>query len=151
MRPAQGWTRPEPLLVAAALTLAEDQPGSSWLATAESMLGALPPAEATPARLAAAQIRLAASRRTGDLGSMTAAAAEAQAMLAALPMGVVARCPWIGAQVLAGAALWNVVRAPGRGGRHVRGGHRLRPAAGGAHERADCLGYLARPTRCGAA
>src|SRR5205814_3153333 len=59
MRPAQAWTRPEPLLVAAALALAEDRPASTWLAAAEGMLGALPPEEATPARLAAAQIRLA--------------------------------------------------------------------------------------------
>ena len=52
MRPAQAWTTPEPLLVAAALALAEDRPASTWLAAAEGMLGALPPAEATPARLA---------------------------------------------------------------------------------------------------
>ena len=144
MRPAQGWTRPEPLLVAAALTLAEDQPGSSWLAAAESMLGALPPAEATPARLAAAQIRLAASRRTGDLESMTAAAAEAQAMLAAVPTGVVARCPWIGAQVLAGRGaveLWS--GHLGEAAATFEEAIASVPAAGGAHERADCLGYLA--------
>jgi len=144
MRPAQAWTRPEPLLVAAALALAEDRPASTWLAAAESMLGALPPAEATPARLAAAQVRLAMSRRTGDLGSMAAAVAEAQAMLAAVPTGVVARCPWIGAQVL-----------PGRGAVELWSGHlgeaaatfeaaiAAVPAPDSTHERAGCLGYLA--------
>jgi LuxR family transcriptional regulator, maltose regulon positive regulatory protein len=142
--PAQGWTRPEPLLVAAALALAEDEPGSSWLAAAESMLGTLPPAEATPARLAAAQIRLASSRRTGDLGSMTAAAAEAQAMLAALPTGLVARCPWIGAQVLAGrgaAELWS--GHLGEAAATFEAAIAAIPAAHGTHERADCRGYLA--------
>jgi LuxR family transcriptional regulator, maltose regulon positive regulatory protein len=142
--PAQRWTRPEPLLVASALAPAEDEPGSSWLAAAESLLGALPPAEAIPARLAAAQIRLAASRRTGDLGTMTAAAAEAQAMLAALPTGVVARCPWIGAQVLAGrgaAELWS--GHLGEAAATFEAAIAAVPAAHGAHERADCLGYLA--------
>jgi LuxR family transcriptional regulator, maltose regulon positive regulatory protein len=142
--PAHGWTRPEPLLVAAALALAEDAPGRSWLAAAESALGALPPAEATPARLAAAQIRLAASRRTGDLGSMTAAAAEAQTMLAALPTGLVARCPWIGAQVLAGrgaAELWS--GHLGEAAATFEAAIAAVPAAPGTHERADCRGYLA--------
>jgi len=142
--PAQDWARPEPLLVAAALAQAEDQPGSSWLAAAEGMLGGLPPAEATPARLAAAQIRLAASRRGGDLGSMTAAAAEAQAMLAALPTGVVARCPWIGAQVLAGrgaAELWS--GHLGDAAATFEAAIAAVPAAHGTPERADCRGYLA--------
>jgi LuxR family maltose regulon positive regulatory protein len=142
--PAHGWTRPEPLLVAAALALAEDEPGRSWLAAAESALGALPPAEATPARLAAAQIRLAASRRTGDLGSMTAAAAEAQAMLAAVPTGVVARSPWIGAQVLAGCGaveLWS--GHLGEAAATFEEAIASVSAEDGAHERADCLGYLA--------
>jgi len=144
MRPAQAWTRPEPLLVAAALAVAEDRPASTWLAAAEGMLGALPPAEAVPARLAAAQIRLAMSRRTGDVGSMAAAVVEAQAMLAAMPTAVVARCPRIGAQVLAG-----------RGAVELWSGHLSEaaatfeaaiaavPAADSTHDRAGCLGYLA--------
>jgi LuxR family maltose regulon positive regulatory protein len=144
MRPAQAWTRPEPLLIAAALALAEDRPASTWLAAAESMLGALPPAEATPARLAAAQVRLAMSRRTGDLGSMAAAVAEAQAMLAAVPTGMVARCPWIGAQVLSGRGaveLWS--GHLGEAAATFEAAIAAVPAADGTHERAGCLGYLA--------
>jgi LuxR family transcriptional regulator, maltose regulon positive regulatory protein len=144
MPPGPGWARPEPLLVAAALAPAEDQAGASWLADAEGMLGALPPAEATPARLAAAQIRLAISRRTGDLESMTAAAAEAQAMLAAVPTEVVARCPRTGAQVLAGrgaAELWS--GHLGEAAATFEAAVAAVPAAPGTHERADCLGYLA--------
>ena len=144
MRPAQAWTTPEPLLVAAALALAEDRPASTWLAAAESMLGALPAAEATPARLAAAQIRLAASRRTGDLGSMAAAVVEAQAMLVAVPTAVVARCPWIGAQVLSGRGaveLWS--GHLGEAAATFEAAIAAVPAAGSTHERAGCLGYLA--------
>jgi LuxR family transcriptional regulator, maltose regulon positive regulatory protein len=144
MRPAQAWTRPEPLLVAAALALAEDRPASTWLAAAEGMLGALPPAEATPARLAAAQIRLAISRRTGDLGSMAAAVVEARAMLAAVPTGVVARCPWVGAQVLSGRGaveLWS--GHLGEAAATFEAAIAAVPAADSTHERAGCLGYLA--------
>jgi len=144
MRPAQAWTTPEPLLVAAALALAGDRPASTWLAAAEGMLGALPAAEATPARLAAAQIRLAASRRTGDLGSMAAAVVEAQAMLAAVPTAVVARCPWIGAQVLSGRGaveLWS--GHLGEAAATFEAAVAAVPAAGSTHERAGCLGYLA--------
>ena len=144
LRPAQAWTTPEPLLVAAALALAGDRPASTWLAAAEGMLGALPAAEATPARLAAAQIRLAASRRTGDLGSMAAAVVEAQAMLAAVPTAVVARCPWIGAQVLSGRGaveLWS--GHLGEAAATFEAAIAAVPAAGSTHERAGCLGYLA--------
>jgi LuxR family maltose regulon positive regulatory protein len=144
MRPAQAWTRPEPLLVAAALALAEDRPASTWLAAAEGTLGALPSAEATPARLAAAQIRLAMSRRTGDLGSMAAAVVEAQAMLAAMPTGVAARCPWVGAQVLSGRGaveLWS--GHLGEAAATFEAAIAAIPAAHSTHERAGCLGYLA--------
>jgi LuxR family transcriptional regulator, maltose regulon positive regulatory protein len=144
MRPAQAWTRPEPLLVAAALALAEDRPASTWLAAAEGMLGALPPAEATPARLAAAQIRLAASRRAGDVGSMAAAVVEAQAMLAAVPMAVVARCPRIAAQVLSGRGaveLWS--GHLGEAAATFEAAIAAVPAADSTHERTGCLGYLA--------
>jgi LuxR family transcriptional regulator, maltose regulon positive regulatory protein len=144
MRPAQAWTRPEPLLVAAALALAEDRSASTWLAAAEGMLGALPPAEATPARLAAAQVRLAMSRRTGDLGSMAAAVAEAQAMLAAVPTGVLARCSWIGAQVLSGRGaveLWS--GHLGEAAATFEAAIAAVPAPDSTHERAGCLGYLA--------
>jgi LuxR family maltose regulon positive regulatory protein len=144
MPPSQGWARPEPLLVAAALALAEDPPSDGRLAAAEGMLGALPPAEATPARLAAAQIRLAASRRAGDLEAITAAAAETQAMLAAVPTGVVARCPWVGAQVLAGrgtAELWS--GHLGEAAATFEAAMAAVPAADGTRERAGCLAYLA--------
>ena len=74
-RPAEALTDPQPLLVRAALELsgAGSQPGGASLGAAESLLGQLPADAEVPARLAAALIRLALSRRTGD----QAAAADA--------------------------------------------------------------------------
>jgi LuxR family transcriptional regulator, maltose regulon positive regulatory protein len=141
---ARTWTRPEPLLVAAALALAEDHPCDIWLHAAESMLRQLPAGEALPSRLAAAQIRLAVARRTGDPGSLAAAAAETQALLDAVPAAVLARCPWIPAQALSsrGAAeLWSGHLAEAAS--TFEAAIATAPAPGSAHEHADCLGYLA--------
>ena len=145
MPPALNWARPEPFLVAAALALAGDDPaGGTWLRAGEGMLGELPPGEAVPARLAAAQIRLALAWRSGDLESLAAAAAETGAMLDAVPTGVLARCPWITTQVLSGrgaAELWS--------GRLTEAAATFEAAVAavpdpdGTHERASCLGYLA--------
>src|SRR5215831_15202993 len=143
MPPARAWTRPEPFLVAAALGLPGDHTGGTALRTAESMLDELPPGEAAPARLAAAQIRLAVSRHTGDLESMAAAAAEMGAMLEAVPAAAAARHPWIDAQVLAA-----------RGTVELWSGHLgeaaatfeaaiAAPVPDGGQQRARCLGYLA--------
>jgi LuxR family transcriptional regulator, maltose regulon positive regulatory protein len=138
------WSRPEPFLVVAALALAEDHPPGTWLRAAEAMIGQLPAGEAVPARLAAAQIRLAGARRAGDLESLAAAAAENESLLDEVPTGVLARSPWMRAQALSGrgtAELWS--------------GHLTEAAAtfetalaavpppDSAHERAGCLGYLA--------
>jgi LuxR family transcriptional regulator, maltose regulon positive regulatory protein len=144
MPPGQTWARPEPHLVAAALALAEDGPGRAELSAAEGMLGGLPPAQAVPARLAAAQVRLAGSRRTGDLESLAAAAAEAGAILEALPAGVLARCPGISAEVLSGRGtveLWSGRLAEAAATFEAAGA--AVPAPDSTHERACCLGYLA--------
>ena len=83
------WAKPQPLLVAAALELSatEGVPSSTALDAAESILERLPADDEIPARLAAALIRLAVSRRTGDLDAATAAAAPAEGLLAAIPGG----------------------------------------------------------------
>jgi len=139
-------TRPQPLLVIAAIKLS-DAAGESCatsLAAAEGILATLPADGEIPARLGAALIRLALSRRTGDLDTATAAAASAAALLEALPERSLARHPGIRAQVLAG-----------RGAAELRAG-RLDEAVAAfeaslvaasapdtACERADCLAYLA--------
>ncbi len=136
------WTTPEPFLVAAALELAEDHPGGGWLQVAESTLGRLPAEESVPARLAAAQIRLALARRTGDLESAAAAAGEAEVLLEAIPPGLRARRPWLRAQSLRDRGtveLWS-----GRLGEAAATfGAAAAPALDGVPERVGCLGYLA--------
>jgi LuxR family maltose regulon positive regulatory protein len=144
MPPALAWARPEPFLVAAALAVTEEDRCRAGLRAAEAMLGDLPPAEAVPARLAAAQVRLASSRRTGDVESMAAAAAEAGAMLEALPTAVLARCPWISAEVLSGRGtveLWS--GQLGEAAATFEAAAAVVPALDSTHERACCRGYLA--------
>jgi LuxR family maltose regulon positive regulatory protein len=137
------WTRPEPLLVAAAVAPAEGDHGT-WLHAAESMLSDLPVPEAVPARLAAAQVRFAVACRTGDLEALAAAAAETGAMLESVPAGVRARCPWVDAQALSARGtveLWS--GHPGEAAATFEAAVAALPASGGTQERAACLGYLA--------
>jgi LuxR family transcriptional regulator, maltose regulon positive regulatory protein len=144
MPSARTWTRPEPFLVTAALSLAGDNPGTAWLRTAEGMIGELPPGEAVPARLAAAQIRFALSRRAGDLEALAAAAAETRQMLEAVPTAVLARCPWTSAQALAARGtveLWS--GHLGEAAATFDQAIAAVPAPDNTHERAACLGYLA--------
>ncbi len=143
MPSARTWTRPEPLLVAAALAPAEDHHGIS-LHAAESMIGELPAQEAVPARLAAAHVRFAVARRAGDLEAMAAAVAETGAVLEAVPTGVLARCPWVDAQGLAGRGtveLWS--GHLGEAAATFEAAVAALPAPDGTQERAACLGYLA--------
>jgi len=144
MPTAHAWTRPEPFLVAAALAVAEDDRCRARLRAAEAMLGELPPAEAVPARLAAAQVKLASSRCTGDVESLAPAAADAETMLEALPTATLARCPWISAEVLSGRGaveLWS--GRLGDAAATFEAAVAVVPAPDSTHERACCLGYLA--------
>jgi LuxR family maltose regulon positive regulatory protein len=139
------WTQPEPLLVQAAARLARgrDETSAAPLDAAESMLERRPAGDQVPARLAAALIRLALARRTGDLEAATAESSRAQALSAQLPGEVHARHPEVEARVLAG-----------RGVVELWAGHldeaavyftegAAAGAVAAAYERADCLGYLA--------
>ena len=138
------WTQPQPLLVlaAAGLSRVSSDAVTTSLIAAESMLDRLPDNEEIPARLAAAQIRLALARRTGNFGLATAAAKRAEALIDQLSQEVHDRYPGIRAQVLAGygaADLWagRLDEAAVR----FEAGVAAAPPAG--HERADGLGYLA--------
>jgi LuxR family maltose regulon positive regulatory protein len=139
-------TQPHPLLVAAAMGLSETagQPSATLLAAAESILDHLPADAEIPARLGAALIRLALSRRTGDLDTGTAAAAVAVALLEELPESLLARHPRIRAQVLVGRGAAEL-----RAGRldeavaTFNEGAAAASASDSACERADCLAYLA--------
>jgi LuxR family maltose regulon positive regulatory protein len=139
-------TPPHRLLVIAATGLSDaDQLSATSLATAESMLEDLPADCDMQARLSAALIRLALSRRTGDLNTATAAAASAAAALAELPEGLLARHPGIRAQVLSGRGAAEL-----RAGRLDEAAATFREGAAAAGddsagERADCLdGRLSR-------
>jgi LuxR family transcriptional regulator, maltose regulon positive regulatory protein len=140
------WTEPQPLLVDAAIELSQgqDDPSGASLGAAESILEHLPDDAEIPSRLAAAMIRLALSRRTGNLRAAAAAAAGAETLLKTVPDDLLARHPEVCAQVLAG-----------RGAVEFWSGHLDAAAAtldagitaacspDSANERADCLGHLA--------
>jgi LuxR family transcriptional regulator, maltose regulon positive regulatory protein len=139
------WTKPQPLLVAAALELSDAGiPAAGPLSAAERILGDLPADDEIPAKLAAALIRLATSRRTGDLKAATAAADSAERLLPAVPGALLGQHPGARAQVLGGrgaVALWaghfdEAAAALSAG---------IAAASGpdSAYERADCLGTLA--------
>src|SRR5580704_11040102 len=140
------WTQAPPLLVQAALELsgADGVQGGTTLAAAEGVLERLPVTDEIPARLAAAQVRLAVSRRIGDLDAALAAVARAETLLGEIAENHLARHPEIHAQVLAGRGaveLWS--------GDFDQAADTLSSAIapasapGETYERSDCLGYLA--------
>ena len=140
-------TEPQPLLIDAAIEVSRgqhDQAGAS-LAAADSLLAQLPADAEAPSRLAAAMIRLALARRTGNLdASAAAAAASAGAMLAAVPADLRAQHPEIYPQVLAGRGAVEFWSGQASAAAATFGA--AAAAASGPDslpERADCLGHLA--------
>jgi LuxR family transcriptional regulator, maltose regulon positive regulatory protein len=135
------WTEPQPLLVLAATGLSRGEASTAPLAAAERILERQP--DQIPARLAAALIRLALSRRTGDSEAAASAAGHAEALAEQLPEQVHARHPEIRVQVSAGRGvvdLW-AGRLDEAAARFQAGATPSVPET--AHERAGCLGYLA--------
>ena len=142
----EAWAGPHPYLVAAAIELAAGRYGSfaAALEVGEGMLALLPADEAAACRLAAAMIRLAASRRTGDLVAAAAAVSDAEALVSRMPEDKLARHPEIRARVLAdrGAVeLW--LGHLDEAARFLDAGMAAAAGPGGEHERAACLGHLA--------
>jgi LuxR family transcriptional regulator, maltose regulon positive regulatory protein len=113
----EAWTEPQPYLVSAAIALSAGQPESAAAAlhAAEKTFERLPAGQDNAgqqdaARLAAAMIRLAASRRTGDHTAAVAAAARAEALASRIPGSGAAGHQEIRARVLAArgtAELWS--------------------------------------------
>jgi LuxR family transcriptional regulator, maltose regulon positive regulatory protein len=140
------WMEPQPWLVAAAIDFARGQDAASEasLDAAERMLGRLPAGDEIASRLAAALIRLALARRSGDLDAAAIAVAAAQVLIEALPDDQLARHPGIEAHVLAGRGaieLWS-----GRfdeASALFEAGAAAERAPERERERADCLGHLA--------
>jgi LuxR family transcriptional regulator, maltose regulon positive regulatory protein len=113
------------------------------LDAAEGILERLPAGQEAASRLAAALIRLAASRRTGDLVAAAAAVDRAQVLVSVISPAKLAGHPDIKAHVLSGhgaVELWS--------GHLDEAARTLESAvaaaaAGAEDERAECLGYLA--------
>jgi hypothetical protein len=104
----------------------------------------LPADQETTGRLAAAVIRLAVSRRTGDLTAATAAAARAEALASRVPGDKLAGHPDIRARVLSGRGvveLWS--GHLDEAARVLESGVAAETASGRRGEPADCLGHLA--------
>ena len=140
------WRGPQPWLVTAAAGLSgavHEVSGIAALAVAESTLDRLPPDDEIPARLAAALVRLALSRRTGDFEAATAATGRADSVAARLPMETHLRHPELGVQLLLARGtmkLW-AGRFDAAAADFQEGIAARVPQAG--YERADCLGFLA--------
>ena len=143
--PAPPGTGPEVLLVAAAMELGTvaGHPEGAALAAAEAVLERRPAGEDIPARLAAALVRAAVSRRTGDWASAAGAAARAQQLLQDIPAASLGRHPGVRIEVLSArgrAALW----AGDFGGAAASLAEASEvTAAGATRERPGCLGDLA--------
>ena len=93
---------------------------------------------------AAAVIRLAASRRTGDLVAAAAAVSDAEALVSRMPEDKLARHPEVRARVLADRGvveLWS--GHLDEAARFLDAGMAAATGPGGEHERAACLGHLA--------
>jgi LuxR family maltose regulon positive regulatory protein len=144
--PQDTWDAPEPYLVSAAVALVDAGPEAAAvrLAAADRALEHAPADQQAAGRFAAALIRLAMARRTGDLAAAAEAAASAESLLNDVPYHDLASQHEIRAEVLArrGAVeLWS-----GRfdeAARILKSGVAVATTAGGDHTRADCLGNLA--------
>jgi len=137
------WPQPQPLLVMAALgTFGEsaEVPAKS-LGAADEMLRKLPANEEIPSRLAAELIRLVLARRTGDLPTAKAAAAQAVSLLDRISAEVLVRHPEIPGQVMIWQALvdfwWGNFASAAAAFRSAATSSRS------AYEQSACLGRLA--------
>jgi len=140
------WTVPEPYLVEAALALSAGQPdaAAATLAAAAELVSRQPAGQRAASQLAGAEIGLAAARRSGDIGTVVAAAAEAEALVSQVPGDALARRPAVRARVLAGrgtAELWT--GQLDEAARLLEAGAAAAVACGADHYRASCLGQLA--------
>ena len=146
MPSGQASIRPEPYLVLAAIALSAGRPEScaAALDAADGILERVPADQEPTGRLAAAMIRLAASRRSGDLMAAAAAAARAEVLVSRVPGDKLNRHPGIKARVLSGrgaAELWS--GHLDEAARVLQAGMAAQAASVGEDGPADCLGHLA--------
>ena len=146
MPSSRAWTEPQPYLISAAVALSAGRPaaGTAALDAADGILERLPADQEAASRLAAAILRLAASRRTGDLAAASAATARAEVLLDRMPGDKLARHPQIRARVLSGRGaveLWS--GHLDAAARTLESAAAAAAASAGQAERAGCLGQLA--------
>ncbi len=139
-----GPTPPPSLLAAAALELSagRDQAAASSLAAAQQFLDRLPGDHEIPSRLAAAMLRLAAARRSGDLDAARTAAVEAETLFEHLPPSLQSSHPETRGHVLSGRGVvefWS--GDPGTAAVAFAGAAAAAPQS--SRYRADCDGHLA--------
>ena len=140
------WTGPHPALIAAALALADLAPVAACAAldVAEEILGRLPADAETPARLAAALLRLTVARRAGDLGAATAAMDQAERLVASLPGDILTRHAEIHTTVLSARGVVQFWSGHlDEAAVSLDAGAAAATVTGSMPERTDCLGYLA--------
>ena len=142
----QDWTEPQPHLLSAAIALSAGRPEFSIAAldAADGILERLPADQESAGRLAAALIRLTASRRTGDLATAAAAAVRAEVLLNTIPDVKLARHRKIRARLLSGRGaveLWS--GQLDQAARTLESGIAAAAAPGGEGEPDDCLAHLA--------
>jgi ATP/maltotriose-dependent transcriptional regulator MalT len=146
MPPGETWSAPQPYFVsaAAALVLHGPEVSAAALDVAEGCLEYLHTDQEAACRLAAATVRLAIFRRTGNLAGAMGAAASAEVLARPVPGGTPAQHPRMQARLLSarGAVeLWsgNLDDAA----IILDAGLSTAAESGGSYEEADCLGYLA--------
>jgi LuxR family transcriptional regulator, maltose regulon positive regulatory protein len=146
MPDGETWAEPHPYLVSAAIAVSAGRPelAAAALDASETAFERVAAGQRDAARLAAALIRFAASRRAGDLTAAAEASARAEALASRIPDDGPTRRPGIRARVLAArgfAELWS-----GRfdeAARVLEAGAAAAAAPGEARERVDCLSHLA--------
>jgi LuxR family transcriptional regulator, maltose regulon positive regulatory protein len=140
------WTGPHPALIAAALALADLAPVAACAAldVAEEILGRLPADAETPARLAAAMLRLTVAWRAGDLGAAAAAMDQAEKLVSALPGDILTRHAEIHTTVLSARGMVQFWSGHlDEAAVSLDAGAAAATVTGSMSERTDCLGYLA--------
>ena len=136
----------QPHLVSAAVALSAGRHEFSIAAldAADGILERLPANQEAACRLAAALIRLAAARRTGDLAAAAGAAARAEVLANRVPDAKLTRHRKIRARLLSGRGaveLWS--GQLDQAARTLESGVTAATAPGGEGEPEDCLGHLA--------
>ena len=141
----QVWADAGPYLVTAAAALSAGRPGSCTAALdlAEGILGRLPVGQTAAGRLSAAVIRLAASLRTGDLDTASAAAGAAEALVSTVSGDKPGRHAAILARVLLGRGVVELWSGNFDEAARILDSGVAAAAPGAGYERAGCLGHLA--------